>query len=175
MIIKILFSILFLLSTTFAEDKAAAGQPLGACGSEAVRFDVSTRSSQEPLPQPEAGKALLYFLQDEAGFLSRPRPTTRLGIDGNWVGASHANSYFYVAIEPGEHHLCANWQNIVTLFDGRKTAVAHFTAEAGKNYYFRAQNFWSEDSRARMEFGPLDSDEARLLMSQFSLSASHQK
>ena len=49
---------------------------------------------QHPFAKPESGKALIYFLQDDPNFLSRPRPTTRFGLDGNWIGATQSNSYF---------------------------------------------------------------------------------
>jgi hypothetical protein len=62
--------------------------------------------------------------------------TTRFGMDGKWVGANQGNSYFGLAVAPGEHHLCANWQAT-----GRKKNVgmATFTAEAGKVYFYEAK------------------------------------
>jgi hypothetical protein len=58
---------------------------------------------------------------------------------------------------------------------GHKTAAAHFTAEDGGVYYFRVKNTWSREIPADIEFGPLDSDAAQLLMSKFALSTSHPK
>jgi hypothetical protein len=155
---------------------------LGApgCGPTNLEFDVNTDRGQHNIPAPDAEKATIVFLQDDAGFGARPRPTTRFGIDGTWVGATHANSYFYVSIDPGEHHLCANWQS----HDGavglptRPTAAAHFTAEAGKTYYFRARDVARNDrgaAGAEVRLDPVDSDEALVLVKTFEFSSSHVK
>jgi hypothetical protein len=52
---------------------------------------------------PASGKAIVYFLQDDLKYGARPRPTTRFAIDGNWFRATHANSFFYVSVDPGDH------------------------------------------------------------------------
>lgn len=157
---------------------------LGApgCGPADVQFDVKTDGGNHAVPAPEPGKALIVFLQDDAKFASRPRPTTRFGIDGNWVGATHANSFLYASIEPGEHHLCANWQNRVILIGPkRSTAAAHFTFEAGETYYFRARDVAVTDhngavvTEPEVKLEPVDSDEAQVLMNSFAYSSSHAK
>jgi hypothetical protein len=160
----------------------AQGGP--GCGPSDVAFDVSTKKGGPPAPAPGPGKALVYFLQDDVKYGARPRPTTRFGIDGTWVGATHANSYFYVFIDAGDHHLCANWQSDVTPFQfgpKRSTAAAHFTAEAGKSYYFRARDIAITDGRGQLvsepevALSPMDIDEAQVLMNSFSLSSSRPK
>jgi hypothetical protein len=122
-------------------------------------------------------KALIFFLQDDAKFHSVPRPTTRFGIDGAWVGATHANSYFYVSVDPGEHHLCANWQSGVVAFAStRPTAAVHFMAKAGKIYCFVARDrFTTEHPPAEVVLERVDTDEGKLLMNSFALSSSHPK
>lgn len=162
----------------------ASAQEGPGCGPANIKFDVTTTKSHQASPPLESGKALVYFLQDDLDYDSRPRPTTRFGIDGGWVGATHANSYFYVSVDPGDHHLCANWQSFVGFATKRSTAAAHFTAEAGKTYYFRAQNITKMDHSggehdvesvrlAEIVLEPLDPDEAQVLMHSFSLSSSH--
>ncbi|HEV2488382.1 MAG TPA: DUF2846 domain-containing protein [Candidatus Acidoferrales bacterium] len=158
------------------------------CGPANLKFDVKTTNAEQPAPTPQAGKALVYFLQDDLKYDSSPRPTTRFAIDGLWLGATHANSYFYVFVDPGEHHLCANWQSDVILMNfgvpKRSTSAASFTAESGKTYYFRAQdiakshsgeNNSSYVSEAEVLLAPLDGDEAQVLMNTFSFSSSHPK
>jgi hypothetical protein len=137
-------------------------------------FEVKTDNGEHAAPQPESGKALVYFLQDDTNFIARPRPTTRLGIDGAWVGATHSNSYFYFSVEPGEHHLCAIWQ-AGGLYPLAGAAAAHFMAEAGHIYYFRAQNGSLKDGTETIDFGPLDSDEGQLLIGRYSFSSSSAK
>src|SRR6185312_9705018 len=96
--------------------------PAGGCGPAAVHFEVKTEKHHLPV-RPENGKALVYFLQDDTQFQSRPRPTSRIGIDGTWVGATKSNSYFYVSVDPGEHDLCSSWQSFVG-FNTAHTAAA---------------------------------------------------
>jgi Protein of unknown function (DUF2846) len=97
-----------------------------------------------------------------------------LAIDGAWVGATHSDSYFYFAVDPGEHHLCAAWQ-AGALDDEVRIAAAHFDAEAGQVYYFRARNASRRDGTLTIEFGRLDSDEAQLLIGRYALSSSSAK
>ncbi len=171
---KAILAMLFLPCLAFAQGPAASAVAPG-CGPEGAKFDVKTDKQQHPMAPPERGKAVLYFIEDDRSFESKPAPTTRLGVDGNWVGATHGNSYLYVAVDPGEHHLCASWQSKVVLGAGLQTAAAHFTAEAGKAYYFSARNNWNQHSTTGIDLGPLDDDEAQLLMSKFPISTSHPK
>lgn len=179
-----LLSILLLL---FLVLPAAKADPLGApgCGSDNVKFNVSTDKNSHPAPPSDPGNATVYFLQDDAKYDGSIRPTTRFGVDGNWVGATHANSYFYASVAPGEHHLCANWQSVAHGPGAsiRRTAAAEFTAEAGKTYYFRAsdvtrsqtENNMSVITFASVDLKPVDSDEAQVLLSSFAFSSSKPK
>ena len=174
--------VIFLLASSAVP--LTQSDPLSApgCGPAKVKFDVKTESGQHVLPSPEPGRAVVFFLQDDAKFGSIPRPTTRFGIDGNWVGATHANSYFYVFVDPGEHHLCADWQSWVGPMPTRSAAATHFTAEAGKAYFFRAQDIAITEhpggpiiSEPEVVLKPVDSDEGQVLMKSFSFSSSHPK
>ncbi len=173
---KAILAILILTSSiAVAQEKAPGTAVAPGCGQSNGQFDVKTDKHQHPMTRPEGGKALVYFIEDDTKFLSRPNPTTRVGVDGVWVGATHGDSYLYFAVAPGEHHLCASWQSAVILGAGHQGAAAHFRAEDGGVYYFRVKNSWSREYPADIEFGALDSDEAQLLMSKFSLSTSHPK
>jgi len=168
--------LLLLASPAFAQDKLTDTAVAPGCGADDSKYDVTTNKTQHPLTQPDAGKALVVFIEDDSDFGSRPRPTTRAGLDGGWVGATHGNSYLYFSVDPGEHHLCASWQKAVIVRQGHKTAAAHFTAEAGKVYYFRVRNSWHrEHGTALIDLTPLDSDEGLLLANRFALSTSHPK
>jgi hypothetical protein len=136
------------------------------CGVEDTRFDVKTIKGQHPAAQPDAGKALVYFIEDDSENADS-RPTTRAGLDGSWVGATHGNSYSCFSVAPGEHHLCASWQK------GQFKAVTHFSAEAGNVYYFRVRNYARDyvphTLPQSIDLAPLDSDESLLLTSTFPL------
>ncbi|MGA3194313.1 MAG: hypothetical protein ABSD39_04865 [Terriglobales bacterium] len=173
---RIICSFLLLASLSFGQDAPAASTTAPGCGPIDIHFQVKADQNRHPTIQPDAGKAVLYFLQDDAEYLTRPRPTTRMGIDGEWVGATKSNSYFYVLIAPGEHHLCASWQSSGGAITPKDTAAAHFTADPGGVYFFRARDFWARDiGTAHVELLPLDSDEAPLLVGKFSFSTSTPK
>jgi hypothetical protein len=158
-----------------ANDADMAGSP--GCGDPNAKFEVRTDSAQHPA-QPDPGKAQVYFIQDDSNFASFPKPTTRAGLDGKWVGATHGNSYLSFSIDPGVHHLCASWQFAVILGKGHMTAALHFTAEPGGVYYFRVKNtFFRSDTSAITDIAlnPLDSDEGQVLANRFALSLSRQK
>lgn len=175
---KILLAI-FLLSfatTSLAQTAVIEQAAAPGCGKDDVKFDVKTEKSQHPFAKPDPGKALVYFLQDDTDFLSNPRPTTRFGLDGSWIGATHSSSYFYVSVDPGEHHLCAGWQSFVGLTAGQKSAAAQFNADPGGIYFFVVRNHaMQEKVPAGMKLRALDPDEAQLLMSKYAFSASRAK
>jgi hypothetical protein len=133
------FALVFFTMAAFAQDPAAVSAAQAACGPNDVKLDVKNDDSQHTVGQPETGKALVYVIQDIgslnciAGCI-----TTRIALDGAWVGANHHNSYFSFAVDPGERHLCANWQSHFARLS-RVVGLAHFTAKAGKVYFFRTR------------------------------------
>jgi hypothetical protein len=169
--------LLFLMATpAFAQSSTAVNGVAPGCGTVDTKFEVKPDKGQDASAQPAAGKALVYFIEDDTQFGSFPKPTTRAGVDGTWVGATHGNSFIYFSVDPGEHHLCANWQAAIIVTEGRQAAAAHFTAEAGGVYYFRVSNTWVRSvGDAAMDLEPLDSDEGQLLVRRYSLVNSHAK
>lgn len=172
---KNVFVLLLLLTSAFAQE-----HPVASCGPKEVDFDVKLDESQHLTAMPEAGKARVYFAQDMGpisciGNCMR----TRIGVDGAWVGAVQRNSYFSIVVEPGEHHLCVSPETKMTpsaspKYAGVLLAFAHFTAEAGKVYYFRTRRFNTRFQEI-LEFGPIDSDQGRFLIEYYPLSISHPK
>lgn len=171
---KALAVLLFVVS--FAIAQSAGPVAAGGCGPAVVHFEVKTEKNHSPV-RPENGKALLYFLQDDTQFQSRPRPTTRIGVDGTWVGATKSNSYFYVSVGPGEHDLCSSWQSFVGFNTGHTAAAVRLKAEAGRTYYFLVRNSWVRELQkpADIVLEPVNDAEGQLLVSKFSLSISRAK
>ena len=64
--------------------------------------------------------------------------TTRVGLDGTWVGANHGRSYVSFAVEPGQHRVCTDWQSSFKAVQ-KLSGAADLTAEAGKTYYYRME------------------------------------
>jgi hypothetical protein len=155
--------------SAMAQDKSAAFEK--ACGPEKTQFEVKRAKSQHPLRETEPGKARVYFIQDLGIATCVNCVTVRIGMDGTWVGANQRNSYFSVSVEPGEHHLCAIPQESHLQ---RLVGLAHFTAEAGKTYYFR-ERMIGEQEQAVFDFGPIDSDQAEYFIDTYPLSVSYPK
>lgn len=166
---KVALIALLLAGTAFAQNPSAVVP--SACGPENVSFKVKLDDTQHAMAQPEAGKARVYLIHDAGTWGLIGYPTTKLGMDGAWVGANHGDSYFSISVEPGEHHLCATLQS--SLVEDR-SAFAHFQAEAGKVYYYRTRLVMSRQVEL-LEFDPIDSDQGKYLIASFPLSVSISK
>src|SRR5258708_33835034 len=98
-----------------AQDDAAAARAAAGCGPQQINFEGKADKKQHPAPQAEASHGLVYVFADapgttNGGFGARTI-TTRVGLDGTWVGANNNQSYFFFAVSPGDHRLCTNWQS----------------------------------------------------------------
>ena len=144
-----------------------------ACGSETVLFDATADPSQHPLAQPEAGKASLYVIGSFVGE-STAQPIVKVGVDGAWAGAVRGNSYIFISVEPGDHHICVNWQSGFLTPTGL-FALANFTAEAGKTYYFRARTLNEANRAYALDLDAADDDEGQYLVASSRFSKSHPK
>jgi hypothetical protein len=142
-----------------------------ACGPNNISFKVKTDNSQHTLAQLDPGKARAYFIHDAGTGATVGYPTVKIGMDGTWLGANHGNSYFSVSVEPGQHHLCVTLQS--SLY-GQRVELAHFTAEAGRVYYYRTRLVTSR-SVELLELGPADNDQGQYLVGTFPLSISTPK
>jgi len=160
----------FLAVSAFAQAQSA-GLP-AACGPRKITFDVTLSDSQQTLAQLEPGRARVYFIQDNGSWSDYQHFTLKIGLDGAWVGAYIENSYFALSVEPGEHHVCANVQSNSSV--GHLLALAHFTAEPGKAYYFRTRFLDGPSWRSPyVDLDPVDSDQAKYMIDSFPLSLSH--
>jgi hypothetical protein len=160
--VKIVLIAFLFGASTLAQNSSSA------CGPENVRFTVTLDKSHPSLPKPEPGKATVVFIQDFGGqkFGIGVHVLTRIGIDGSWVSAIRDNSYSSVFLDPGERHICVDAR---TGLFAPPVEFAHFTAEAGKVYYFR----WRYLSIGGLLLAPVDSDEAEYQITQFPLSISN--
>jgi hypothetical protein len=163
--------IFFLLaSPAFAQTGAPPVAALSACGPADVHFDVKPDQTQ-PVFAPPSGKALIYVIGDigESGY---GWITIKVGLDGSWMGATHGNSYFSFSVAPGEHHLCANWQEKLKMYSSLYS-VASFSAEAGKIYYFRTRA--SILAGVRLDLEAVNDDEGRYQVELFPPVSSRPK
>jgi hypothetical protein len=169
------FTLVALLFAVSAFAQSPSARVASPCGAKDVVLNVKLDKAQHTLPQPESAKARVYFIQDDGPMGDHQHFAVRIGLDGEWVGAYKQNSYFTVSIEPGEHHVCANVQSDFSA--GQLVELAHLTAEAGKVYYFRTRFIAGMTSLyptpPYLELDPVDSDQAKYLITSYPLSISH--
>jgi hypothetical protein len=181
---KAFLVVLLFAAVALAQDPSAITSAESACGSREIKFDAKLAANQHPTPQPEPGKALVYVIEDlgqcsgcSAGsnsfFTQVDHALTRVGMDGSWAGANHGSSYIFFAADPGEHHLCINWQSRLEI-RSRAFAMANFRAEEGKTYYFRERVFPGHDDYS-FDLDPLNDDQGKYLIAISAFSASHPK
>jgi len=174
----ILVAILFPLfaSPLHAQDQASAARAAAGCGPDQVNFDVKSDKKHHPAPKPEPGKALVYVFQDvkEGDALNFGSPTTKVGLDGAWVGANHGNSYFFFSSDPGNHHVCAAWQSSLPEY-AKLASAADLAVEVGKSYYLLVRVKDRPDHLPDVKMEHIDPAEAQLLIASSSLSTSHVK
>jgi hypothetical protein len=150
--------------------------PMSACGDLNAKFEVK-QSNLADLAQPETGKALVYFIEKDLTVRTFATPTTRVGVDGKWAGATHGDSHLVFSIDPGDHHVCAYTQ--FGGVGGEGAAFAHFNAEPGGVYYLEIKNMrvssgLSDDLLDVTLLQP-DSDQGKYLTSGTPLVVASQK
>ncbi len=145
-------------------DRAAANPASQGCGPAAESFTVTKGPKAQADLRPEAGKALIYFVQDDRFFSKHPAPTIKWGVDGAWVGATQHRLYFRMTIEPGEHRLCAEWQVPDKISRSTIFGAATLHAKVGESYYYRAESLYRGPlSIATLSLLPVGRDEGALL------------
>ena len=64
--------LLFLFASPVFAQSAPAVAVAPGCGASNVNFSVKTDKNQHPFPQADAGKALVYFVEDDSEFNASP-------------------------------------------------------------------------------------------------------
>ena len=171
-------ALLLAITLAFANRSSAATLP-DACGDDKTTFEVKTQKDQPAPAPPDAGNAQVVFIEkfDNVEFCIGCEVTTRVGVDGKWVGADHGTSYFAYTVAPGEHHLCVNWQSMLGPLK-QKVGLTSLNAEPGKVYYF-AINVKIRNYDSRMEqhldLAALNEDEGKYLVKASPLAAATPK
>ena len=162
-----------------AQDRSADLRAAAGCGPAATEFSVKVDKNRHAVSQPQPGKALVYVIAQENpdDSYNIGDITTRVGLDGSWVGANYGASYLSFPLAPGEHHVCVDWQSSLASRQ-QLSGAAEFTAEAGKTYYFRTRILPSGISGGRSEglwFKQVDAAEGLLLLSKAGQSTWKEK
>jgi Protein of unknown function (DUF2846) len=178
---RYMFLALLLVAPAFGQHQAADPRTAAGCGPAKTEFDVKTDKGQHSATQPESGKALVYVIEDVTNphAMTFGTVTTRVGLDGNWVGANHGQSYISFAAEPGEHRVCVDWQSSLKGLQ-KLSGATDLTVEAGKTYYYRSEVTipWTghadehgNDQEGQVRLKQVDDSEGLLLISKSAASA----
>ena len=162
--------VLLLFAVSACAQDAAVSAAESACGPSNAEFRISQDRSQHPVPNPDEGKALVYVVLDQK-YVHVRDVTSRVGLDGAWVGANRGNSHLFFSVGPGEHHLCTDWTS-------KLVSLANFTAETCKVYYFRARTTGYTSGTGTVTSIDLDlvnRDDGKLLVASTPLSNSEPK
>ena len=170
---RVALILIFFATSACAQDKAAMAAAQAACGPKNAKFSASQDYKRHPTPAPDPEKALVYVVQELGELKCDDCALTRVAQDGSWVGANQGSSYFFFWTEPGEHHLCMNWQSWIEA-RSQAVALANFTAEAGKVYYFRARIFSARQNYS-FDLDAINSDQGKYLVASSPFCASHTK
>jgi len=174
-----------LATVVWAQDnEATLGQT--SCGPDQNKFTVKLEAHSRPTGTPEPGKALVYVYGDSefdnTGF-NIGGLTTRVGVDGEWVGAYKLKSYMSFSVNPGDHRLCTSQQSSLKSRRENNASAITFRAEEGKVYYFRTQpspaslaaSAASHGPNAEVELATVDPAQAALIIPKRAYSTSQPK
>ena len=182
---KLALVVVMFAMAAWSQDNSAVQRQVG-CGPDQARFDVERDAHSHPTGVPEPGKALVYVFGDselDNTALQIGGLITRVGVDGEWVGAYEHKSYTYFSIDPGEHRLCTSQQSSLKSRRENNASAITFTAEGGKVYYFRTQpsptslshSAESRSPNGEVELATLDPAQAQLMIPRWAYSTSQPK
>src|SRR5580698_6504934 len=161
-------------ATALAADQPTDLRRAAGCGPAAAEFSVRTDKHVHTLASPQPGKALVYVIVQEKTdphALLVSDVTTRVGLDGTWLGANHGSSYLALTVDPGEHRMCTDVQS-KTKGAAKLNSAADLSTDAGKNYFYRAEvTFAYADHQAALRLKPIDEAEGMLLISKSAFSS----
>ena len=146
-----------------------------ACGNNRIEF--SARKSDKPAPaEHPTDKAIVYVFSklNYGGIPIGCQVVSRIGVDGKWVGANCGTSYVETIVDPGEHHLCSDWQSRVRFGTRPGPALLGFSAAVGKAYYFRTTIVYQAGT-TDLTLESVGEDEGKYLLSSSPASESTPK
>lgn len=155
-------------------DPYATPEARAACGPKFAKFDVRLDKRPFTASQPPSGMARIYIVTQIERLPLRHTPITKLGMDGQWIGAARTYSYIALDVSPGIHHLCAALPANGSAFAraSRSLALARLDAQPGHAYSFWALSIGFGDS---FTLQPINRDEAAMFLEVIPESISRTK
>src|ERR1700733_6955287 len=161
---------LVLTDVICAQDLRDTSAAKAACGPSDIQY--KTELVPPTTVAPQSGKALLYIVQVsdfDGSCLGRCGPLSRVGLNASWLGATEGNSFLSAFVDPGIHHLCANWDSHTKKLS-HLVALHSFIAEPNKIYFFEIHTISSTGlggGSVDFSLSAIDEDEGRMLISAF--------
>ena len=118
---KTIFAVLSpIVAASFLVQATLAQAPAAACGTDSRNYTFQT-DSDISIPSPAQGMATLVLIEDQiedrpgTGGCIKCASQLTLGMDGQWIAATHGFSHTAISIPAGDHHFCvANSPPIVS-------------------------------------------------------------
>jgi hypothetical protein len=130
---KVMLLMLVCAAPVYGQNGTTDFRTGAGCGPQKTQYEVTLDTPDKGVIAPSPGKARVYVIEivgtNGAGI------TTRVGVDGNWVGANTGKGYMSFEVDPGDHNICADWQSSLKArqVDG---GAMRIKAEEGRTYYF---------------------------------------
>jgi hypothetical protein len=173
------FLMLFMLvaAPVYAQDSGMNFRTTAGCGPTQTKFDVKAGKTENASQQnPAPGKALVYVFEeyrtDQGQVIGHL--TSRVGLDGSWIGATHEGLYMSFPVDPGIRHLCSDVQSSVP-GTGKLNAAGDLNAEAGKVYFYQVTVKPETGKPITFQLASIDAAEGALLASESKPSSSQVK
>jgi hypothetical protein len=130
---KIMLLVLLGAVPVYGQNPTADFRTGAGCGPQKTQYEVTLDAPDKGVIAPSPGKARVYVI--EIVGTNNTGVTTRVGVDGNWVGANTGKGYLSFEVDPGGHNICADWQSILKARQQDGGAMV-MRAEEGRTYYF---------------------------------------
>ena len=132
---SILLLALVCAAPAYGQNASKDFRTAAGCGPQSTQYHVTLGAPDKGAIAPSPGKARVYVVEILGANNTGTGITTRVGVDGNWVGANTGKGYISFEVDPGDHNICADWQSSLEQRQ-RDGAAMVMRAEEGGTYYF---------------------------------------
>ena len=168
---KRIFAVLSpIVAASFLIQATLAQAPATACGTDSRNYTIQT-DSDISIPSPAQGMATVMLIEDQvevrpgAGVCIKCASQLTLGMDGQWIAATHGFSHTAISIPAGDHHFCVSSSGPVLAPDVLP-AMLGLHVEAGKTYFVRGRLArYYREGLAVLDLTEINEDEGRYLVS----------
>lgn len=130
---KIMLLVLVCAAPVYGQNATTDFRTGAGCGPQKTQYEVTLDAPDKGVIAPSPGKARVYVI--EIVGTNNTGATTRVGVDGNWMGANTGKGYISFEVDPGGHNICSDWQSILKARQQDGGAMV-MRAEEGRTYYF---------------------------------------